>query len=318
MHLIKVKAAGTLLLCFALFAAGCGKDKNGVIPSQGNGINESDMADKPVDGKTIKDRENSDISTDVFISQLAGSWYPDDKSLLDKMLSDFLQQVPERKNEKFQALILPHAGYRYSGQTAAYGVKNLDTKQIKRVVIIGPSHHAVLKNRISVLSADYVSTPLGKVEVDTEAVKALLKSPFVISSRKIHEREHSVQMEIPLFQKTLDNFKIISVVAGDLDSDSLEKIALLLKQLGGPSTLFAASSDFIHFGKRFGYTPFVSDAEAGVKKINFEAADFIKKMDAAGFLNYVQKTGATICGRIPIALLLKILPKKTSGTVLHY
>jgi AmmeMemoRadiSam system protein B/AmmeMemoRadiSam system protein A len=254
----------------------------------------------------------------VLNSSLAGSWYPASARELENQIDGFLKNVPDRPDENFMALILPHAGYKYSGQTAVYGLKSLNKKSINTVIVLGPSHRYPLLNSASIPSVDYISTPLGKVELDQSVIRVLKKEKFIVSKSQVHMSEHSVQMEIPLLQRILGNFKIVPVVLGQLDKSTIYKMASLIKSVADSHTLVIASSDFVHFGPSYGYVPFKLDVEKEVKKLNMGAVKFIMHKDTDGFLKYINQTRATICGRIPIAVLLATVPKRAEAMMFHY
>lgn len=256
----------------------------------------------------------------VLDSSLAGNWYPENAGELNAQFADYLSKVKEKKLNEVIALILPHAGYRYSGQTAAYGIKEISGKKYSRVIVIGPTHHVRMNNQVSVPSVSHYRTPLGEIPLDTEFIADFKKNPFVISAPEAHSREHSVQIEVPLLQYALKNFSLVPIVVGQLDDSTVKKIALALLSLIDDRTLVIASSDFTHYGNRFDYTPFGNDftTQERIKKLDAGAIEQILKKDETGFADYVDKTGATICGRDGIRILLAMLPPQASVHLLNY
>jgi hypothetical protein len=254
----------------------------------------------------------------VLKSTLAGSWYPGTAQSLKKMIYEFFSHVKLEKDIKPLALIVPHAGYIYSGQTASYGHKLLMGKDIKRVFILGPSHRAYTDKAV-LTDYDYMETPLGKTPVDLKVVNELLKNSdlFEVDNR-IQLYEHSVQIQLPFLQTVLNDFKVIPIVVGDLSSQDIKKVAEILKNYLDDRTIFIASSDFTHYGYNYGYIPFRDNIAENLKKLDMGACEYIKKLDDEGFLSYVEKTGATICGATPIAILLNIVPKDSKADILHY
>ena len=254
-------------------------------------------------------------------SPLAGSWYPASSSALKKQMKKYFDNVKEKKLEDVIALILPHAGYAYSGQTAAYGIKEIIGNKYSRVIILGPSHQQYMKNKICIpKDVNAFKTPIGTTPLDKEFINKLKKYPEVISNDQTHHNEHSVQIELPLLQNALNQFKFVPIIVGQLDSTTAQKIGNILKSLIDDNTLVIASSDFTHYGQRFRYTPFPLNfqTQQNIKKIDMDAIKKIDNINFNKFNRYIEKTGITVCGSNPISILLAMLPKKTQATLLHY
>jgi len=256
----------------------------------------------------------------VFESPLAGDWYPADPAELSQMINSNLAQVSEPELQNVIALIQPHAGYRYSGKVAAYGIKEIAGKTIRRVVIFGPSHSQPMRNCLSVPSATHIRTVLGEVELDREFIDKMMKHSFCKSIPQAHASEHSVDIQIPMLQVALKNFKVVPVVTGQLDEQAIQKIAAAILPLLDDKTLVIASSDFTHYGPSFDYEPFPLDFQTGDKlnKLDNGAIEKIAAINEDGFSDYLRKTGTTICGHDPIRLLLSLLPEGSKGQLLKY
>ena len=256
----------------------------------------------------------------VLESSLAGSWYPADSGKLSILVNKYLDNVKEKRLNDIIALILPHAGYQYSGQTAAYGVKELKGKKYSRVIIIGLNHHSYMRNEACIPNVSAFKTPLGKIPLDTEFIKKFEKDKHVITGTQFHALEHTIQIQLPLLQKVLGQFKLVPIIVGQLDKITARKIATALHSIIDDNTLIIASSDFTHYGKRFQFLPFPLNfqTEANIKKLDMGAVKEIKNNDFEGFYNYVDKTGTTICGSSPILILLAMLPKNSKQILLHY
>lgn len=254
----------------------------------------------------------------VMKSNLAGTWYSDDPQQLSAELNGYLANVKQEKLDNVIALLLPHAGYRYSGQVAAYGLKQLEGRSFKRVIVLGPSHQLSMPGIVSIPDITHLETPLGVVELDHEFISKLRKHPEFQSIMQAHLHEHSVQIEVPFLQCIQGDFKLIPIVVGQLDERSARKIADILLQYIEPDTLVVVSSDFTHYGARFSYMPFDSDIEQNLRKLNMGAFEKIEQKDLPGFIHYYESTGATICGRYPILILLAMLPKDAGVHLLKY
>lgn len=254
-------------------------------------------------------------------SAISGTWYPGSVNELRNQVEYFLNNVRLPKlPQRISGLIVPHAGYRYSGQTAAYAFKAIKGHHYKRVVILAPSHHAYFYGA-STFNVDYYETPLGLVPVDKEVVKALLNEPLFKEQTMAHLREHAIEIELPFLQIALKNFKLVPILIGHIDEKGLGNIVNSIKGVLGKdilSTLFIASSDFTHFGPMYGYMPFKKDIPENIRKLDMGAIDFILKGDVRGLLKYAKEIKATICGLYPIAIVLSILPKEAKGHLLHY
>ena len=263
--------------------------------------------------------DNSDAPKVVQrADHLAGSWYPGDRETLRRQLQGYLEKVTTASQPDTIALILPHAGYRFSGATAMAGAKVLAGQKYRRVVVMGPTHSVAMNNRLSVPGVTHYATPLGEAPLDRVFIDALKKHDIFETIPAAHQSEHSVQMEIPVLQQVLGNFNLVPIVVGSLDGETIRRAAAIIGGLVDADTLVVASSDFTHYGRRFNYVPFRDDIPGNIRKVDMGAYDFIAKCDADGFLNYHKQTGATICGRMPIAILLSMLNPDSKVQLLQY
>ncbi|MGD0596505.1 MAG: AmmeMemoRadiSam system protein B [Sedimentisphaerales bacterium] len=245
-------------------------------------------------------------------------WHANDPNALAKQVEGFFQKAQVQPADDTIALINPHAGYAYSGQTAAFGVKAAKAKY-KRVIVIGPSHQVPMQDVLSVPGlVTHYQTPLGEIPLDTEFINKLLQSPLFKDIPQAYRTEHSVFIQLPLLQYRLGDFKLVPIVAGQCSPKAIQQAASILKTLVDSNTLFVASSDFTHYGPNYDYVPFTQNIALELKKLDMGAYDYIAKLDSPGFQQYCDKTGATICGRIPIAILLSMLPSGTKPELLKY
>lgn len=254
----------------------------------------------------------------VFDSPLAGMWYDADAKTLAAEIDRYIADADTEPLENVQALVLPHAGYRYSGSVAAFGLKAAGGKQYKRVIVMGPSHRAFMDGYAHVSNATHIATPLGEVPLDLEAIEHLLKHPEFRVVRNVDASEHSVQIQLPLLQRALDEFQLVPIVVGTVDDAAIKRMATILLDIVTPDTLVIASSDFTHYGANFGYRPFEDHILENLEKLDLGAWEHIRDKDVAGFKQYVDKTRATICGRHPISILLSMLPADSEAHLLKY
>jgi len=241
----------------------------------------------------------------IFNSTLAGQWYPADADTLKKDIAKLFQKSDVKPADNIIALILPHAGYQYSGRTAAMGIQTL-ARQYKRIIVIGPSHYMPMKDTLSVPQESIYQSPLGKVALDVEFINYLLEYPQFQSIEQANLPEHSTQIQVPLLQYAQKDFKLVPIVAGQCSPQTISKVASILKSMIDKDTLIIASSDFTHYGPNYDYIPFKDNIPQQLKDLDMGAFKYIEKLDAAGFLEYRTKTGATICGYIPISILLSM------------
>ena len=260
----------------------------------------------------------------VLRSSLAGRWYPADTETLSKQIEGFFQKADVKPINNVIAFILPHAGYQFSGQTAALALKTTD-KKYKRVVVIGPSHRVAMEELLSVPRVTHYETPLGQIPLDVKFIEKLLKYSMFQSVPQAHKHEHSVQIELPLLQYTRKDFKLVPIVAGTCSLETISKAGAILRSLVDDETLVIASSDFVHYGRNYGYIPFKGPREAGtedipeqIRKLDMGAYEYIAGLDSKGFLEYKRRTGATICGYIPVAILLSMLDKPVKAELINY
>jgi AmmeMemoRadiSam system protein B/AmmeMemoRadiSam system protein A len=253
----------------------------------------------------------------VVDSSIAGTWYSADANELKRQIGEFFSKADTPPAKDVTALILPHAGYIYSGQTAVHAVKAA-AGDYQRIIVIGPTHHLPMAEMLALPAGTHYRTPLGEVPLDVDFIDRLLKYPLFQVVPAAHQPEHSVQIEIPLLQFNRQPFRLVPIVAGQCSYDTIVRAANILKELVDDKTLIVASSDFVHYGPQYQYVPFRDDVAANIKKLDMGAFEYIQRLDARGFLNYTETTGATICGRVPIAILLSTLDPAAKAQLIKY
>jgi MEMO1 family protein len=255
-------------------------------------------------------------------STLAGSWYDADPAHLRAELKGYLRQAGEPAASPVFAVVLPHAGYTYSGPCAAFGAKALRTiPDLRRVIVLGFSHRIHMPNQVSLPSTEtHYESPLGETPLDTEAIAGLMQNPLFSDLPATRQGENSVEMQLPLLQVALEScdWSLLPVTLGQLDNATREQVAAALQPLMDEHTALVVSSDFTHYGPNFGYVPFRSDIESNLRKLDGGAIETILTGDAAAFDTYCEKTGITLCGRDSIGVLLRMLPSGFTATELAY
>lgn len=175
---------------------------------------------------------------------VAGTFYPADPEVLAAQVDQLVPTAATGPTPK--ALIVPHAGYAYSGPVAGNGYAALGTgrDRIERVVLLGPAHRVRVRG-LATTSADEWVTPLGPVSIDDEARRAVLALPSVGISDHAHAEEHSLEVHLPFLQRTLGQFSLLPLVVGHADP---EDIATVLDDVwGGSETLIVVSTDLSHY-----------------------------------------------------------------------
>jgi len=221
----------------------------------------------------------------------AGTFYPSAPLELKEMIEGFLKEANVELPFSPRALIVPHAGYVYSGLVAAYAYKSIQGKKYSRVVLLGPSHHFAFEG-LTASSADFWQTPLGKVKtLKKEDFPYLQGNVDVQEDASIHQPEHCLEVQLPFLQIVLKDFRIFPLLMGDIFP---KKAAGLLSPLLDNETLLIVSSDLSHY---------LSYNEA--KKADQVTIGAILQEDP---INFQEKGEA--CGKMPIATLMYIAQEK--------
>jgi len=213
---------------------------------------------------------------------VAGMFYPANPAELRGMVEACLADVPKREGASPKAIIVPHAGYIYSGPIAASAYARIQPAGIRRVVLLGPAHHVWLDG-VAASSASAWRTPLGNVPVDV--------SPGIPVIDAAHAQEHSLEVQLPFLQVVLNDFTLVPLVVGQADA---EKIAFILDSLwGGDETLIVISSDLSHYENYVTANRMDSTASQAIVDLNPESLG-----------------SENACGRVPIRGLLNLARKK--------
>ena len=176
---------------------------------------------------------------------VAGLFYPGDRATLQSTLDELLAAAPAA-DARLKAIIAPHAGYRYSGPTAACAYRLLEThrERIHRVVLLGPAHRVYLQG-MAVPSVEAFATPLGNVPLDASAIESIRNLPGMQVSDEAHAQEHSLEVHLPFLQTVLDDFRLVPIVVGICPARDVRSVLDAL--WGGGETLIVVSSDLSHF-----------------------------------------------------------------------
>ncbi len=215
---------------------------------------------------------------------VAGMFYPENPRILHQEVQAYLDDAKHHRLTP-KALIVPHAGYIYSGEiaAAAYATLQSSAPQISRVILLGPAHRVAVRG-MALPGSDAFATPLGSVMIDAEALQIASNIPHVIISEAAHAMEHSLEVQLPFLQIVLGEFKLLPVLVG---SATPNEVAYLLECLwGGEETLIVISSDLSHY-------------------LSYQAAKITDEKTVQSILNFEQPIShERACGGTPISGLM--------------
>ena len=232
------------------------------------------------------------MSQHVRQSIIAGQWYPGNARQLERTISGYFEGVDhvELKGE-LVGLISPHAGYMYSGQTAAYAYDQVRDKSFDVVVVISPVH-SIPVGRFAITSADAYETPLGLAPLDKALIEELGR--HVSINRVGYDGEHSLEIQLPFLQVALGNVNLLPVMMGAPSFDAAEELGMALAGvLEGKKALLVASTDLHH----------IHSYDEVVRR-DAVVVDAIASYDMARIKKALSPRDCSVCGRIPIYAML--------------
>jgi len=219
---------------------------------------------------------------------VAGMFYPSDPGELQANLEALLQHANTHQNQP-KAMIVPHAGYIYSGSVAASAYAGFYNRRqtVSRIVLLGPAHRVGF-NGIAASSADYFATPLARIAVDHTSLQPSIDNAAIKYFDLVHEKEHCLEVQLPFLQQIFNSpFQIIPLVVGKTDASQVADVLRML--WGGPETLIVISSDLSHY----------YDYETA-RQLDRHTTSLIEQFQEADL------NAESACGRIPIQGLLKV------------
>jgi hypothetical protein len=253
-----------------------------------------------------------DLPAGVREPAVDGSFYPADPVALSVEMERLCREAPATAKlpGPIRAMICPHAGYSFSGRGAAANYRLLQPGQFERVILLGPTHQVAMLGA-SVPAFTAFRTPLGDVPVDMDALAELRRCSAVTNAPEAHRREHCLEVQLPFLQKQLGAFSIVPVVLGNLTVADYQALASALLPLWDPKTLVVVSSDFCHYGRAYEYEPFGKATREMIAELDRAALDQIMAVSPRGFDEYLAVSNNTICGRVPITLLLLMAQQRS-------
>jgi len=253
-------------------------------------------------------------------SVIAGSWYPGTQAGLTRTVDDYLGRVAAEPLAPGQllGLVSPHAGYAYSGPTAAYAYHQLQGRTVDTVVLMGPSHRAWVGD-YAVSSEDAYETPLGLVPLDGDFIAALAKGVPLTRIRR--DAEHSLEIQLPFLQRQLGGFRLVPIMMSADDPAIARQLAgALVEIIGGEPerrgrTLLVASSDLHH----------IENYDQVIRR-DQRVVDAAAAYDLEALTGVLMDRQSTVCGRMPILTVFhaaqalgadqaRVLHHTTSGDV---
>jgi MEMO1 family protein len=231
---------------------------------------------------------------------VSGLFYPAEPEALRRQMKYLFEKAPRtRITGTVRGVVAPHAGYVYSGVTAAAGYGLVRGRSFETVVVISPSHREAFRG-VSVYSGDAYETPLGTVRVDTAMRKQLLCACPVAASTEVgHREEHAVEVQLPFLQETLGDFMLLPIVMGEQDrSTCLELGRALGEILEGKNALVVASTDLSHY-----HSSRVAEA------IERVAIEDVRRFDFEQLMTDLETGTTEACGGGPTVAMMAALRK---------
>ena len=247
---------------------------------------------------------------------LAGAWYPGSPALLLATARNLMGQASAAPMPfgRPVALVVPHAGWAYSGPVAATAFRLLRPGSFARVVVMAPSHHAAFAG-YALDDASAYRTPLGEIPLAAGALRELGAPGLARIVPGATGPEHAVEIELPFLQAALGSFTLVPVLVGRVDAATQKAFAERLARLDDGKTLFVFSSDFTHYGPRFDYTPFgvTVGARGRIRQLDDAAIGHLGRLDADAFRELVREKEATICGEAGLGTMVELLRRIAPG-----
>jgi len=225
---------------------------------------------------------------------VAGQFYPQTEASLRKMLSKLIE--PDLEKQEVKGIILPHAGYVYSGGVAGKAISKAELK--KTVIILGTNHTGTGKP-FSIMTKGSWMTPLGEVKIDIEIAESILKHSSLLEEDSIaHMYEHSIEVELPFLQYVRKDLRIVPIVISNSGLKNYQElgkdIADGFQKIGRAAT-FIASTDFTHY-----------ESKDAAEEKDRQAIDAILALDEEALFSVVKENNISMCGTAPTCTLISV------------
>ncbi len=238
----------------------------------------------------------ADESPAVRPPAVSGSFYPADSEELTETVDRLLQAAPIHPvSGQLIGVVVPHAGYQYSGAVAAAAFKQLQGKSFRTVILVGPSHRHRFDG-FAVLHRGAMATPLGEVLIDEQmGLRLFERSDAFRTDWVVHAQEHSLEVELPFLQRVLGSFRVVPILAGSDDPSDAIRLADALLPLLTDETLLVVSVDLSH------YHPY--DAAVALDR---RAIDTVASGDEDGFVELLRAGQAEVDAPVPLLAMMHI------------
>jgi AmmeMemoRadiSam system protein B/AmmeMemoRadiSam system protein A len=251
---------------------------------------------------------------------LAGTWYPGDPETLRRAVVTYLAGADARQRPPGRPtmVVVPHAGYLYSGPTAGRVYGLLRGERYERVFVLAPSHRQAL-TQLALPAEEAFATPLGEVAVDLEATAGLARQAGFAPQAGAHAQEHAIEIQLPFLQVVFGaELRIVPILVPPLDEDVRRHAAAALGLWSDGDALFVVSTDFTHYGAAYGFQPFRDRVPERLRELDGGAIERILSRDAEGLLAYGERTGLTMCGIEATVLALSVKLPRGGAALVDY
>jgi AmmeMemoRadiSam system protein B len=226
---------------------------------------------------------------------VAGAFYPSDPISLKQQLNDFFEQAGQPEDDfELKALIAPHAGYVYSGKTAASAYAYLDNKDLKKVFLLAPSHYYSFTGA-AIYDGEKIQTLLAETNISKVADQLAGSNPLIIRSGQPYEKEHALEVQLPFIQNQLTDFELIPMILGQIDPQIAASLAGSIADVWDQQSLMVISTDLAHFHQ----------AELNDKKDRL-TMELIEQGDSPKLFDANRNGESELCGLGPVMVMMEL------------
>ncbi len=229
---------------------------------------------------------------------VAGMFYQNNPQRLQNEVENYISSSPKKSDWKVKLLISPHAGYVYSGKIAGEAFAEVKGESYEHVILLGPSHRHHFSGLVE-SDTSHWDLPMGSVKIEST------ESPGIKKNFNFHKDEHCLEVQLPFLFSLFPDANYTPILLSGSYEDAKEH-AHSLKSLDSDETLWVISSDFNHVGSNFQHYPEQFGYRSG-ETMDLEAIDHITKGDIRGFIAFMRRTNATICGALPILAAMYLI-----------
>ncbi len=260
-------------------------------------------------------------------SHLNPSWFdaPEGGNLEEYINTKVKSFTKAKPVGKISALVVPHAGYAYSLDTALQAYALLKKEDYDRVLVLSPCHRYPFFGKAGIEPVGRLKTPTGEISFDKDFSDRLKMLEEIVEVAEASASEHSIHIQMPLIRHFLGDIPVAGLMFGKWKYDkSMEDFAKNLFRIldtydgGIGRTLFIVSTDFTHYGANFGYLPFTEDIKANLEQLDQNVYQAFASHDIGLFEKVIQRTKATVCGHVALKFLLTLMPEKVKAEQIAY